>query len=271
MGSPRGRACPWWGAQDAERAVERLDAVAEPAQPAALRVGAAAPVVADLDHGVPVRERDVDPRAGGVRVLVDVGQRLGGDVVGGGLDGRGQPLGQSQQTSRRDRGVAGQGGERRLEPFLAEDRWVHAARERAQFLDRALELFVDVGQQRVERLRIARPVAGEPDGEPQAEQRLLGAVVEVALDPAALRVGRGNQPLARVADLVQAGAEVGLQARVLQRELRGCGHRLEQFRILEQCGVVDQRRERFVDVVAQPETRRPSSSRSGLGEPAAST
>ena len=47
-------------AQDAERAIERLDAVAQPAQPAAVRVGAAAPVVADLDHGVPVRERDVD-------------------------------------------------------------------------------------------------------------------------------------------------------------------------------------------------------------------
>ena len=96
-----------------------------------------------------------------------------------------------------------------------------------------------------------RPVAGEPDGEPQAEQRLLGPVVEVALDPAALRVGRGHQPGARFAHVVQPRAQLGLQARVLQRELRGRGHRPEQLRVLEQRRVVDQRRERLVAVVAQ--------------------
>ena len=122
-----------------------------------------------------------------------------------------------------------------------------AARERPQFLDRALELGVDLGQQRVERLRIgAGLVAGEPDREPQAEQRLLGTVVEVALDPSPLGVGRVDQPHARLADLVQARAQLGLQARVLQRQLRGGGHRPEQLRILQQRGVIDERRERLL-------------------------
>ena len=108
---------------------------------------------------------------------------------------------------------------------------------------------VDLGQKRVERLRIAALLrAGQPDREAQSEQRLLGAVVEVALDAATFGVGRAHQPCARLADVVQAGAQIGLEPRVLEREPGRGGDGFEQFRVLAQRGVVDQRGQRLTGV-----------------------
>ena len=73
-----------------ERAVERGEAVLHPAQAGAgSRVGAAAAVVGDLDRsGAVLGPVDAHVGAGRARVADDVGQRLGDEEVGGGLDRR---------------------------------------------------------------------------------------------------------------------------------------------------------------------------------------
>ena len=119
-----------------------------------------------------------------------------------------------------------------------------------RFVDRVLQLGIDLGELRVEPRGVAvAAVAREPHGQPEPEQCLLRAVVEVALDPAALGVGRRHEPRARLPHLEQSRAQLGLQARVLQREPRRRGHRLEQLGVLEQRRVVDQGGERLVVVV----------------------
>ena len=71
------------GLVDLEPAVERRDAVGEPAQArAGVGVGAADAVVADLDLDPAVAAVDADLGARRVGVAGDVGQRLGDDEVG---------------------------------------------------------------------------------------------------------------------------------------------------------------------------------------------
>jgi hypothetical protein len=77
-------------ALDRQRAVERLDAVAQAPQAATSRIGAPVAVVDDLDHGLPCGLSEVDPDVRGVRVLDGVRDRFGGHVVRGRLDGRRQ-------------------------------------------------------------------------------------------------------------------------------------------------------------------------------------
>src|ERR1700733_12734826 len=73
-------------------AAYRLHPVAQAGQArAATRVGAAGPVVADLEGQRAVGLLDEDVHGGRVRVLGGVGEGLGGDVVGGDLAGGGEP------------------------------------------------------------------------------------------------------------------------------------------------------------------------------------
>ncbi len=82
------RVPPPIGLLDRDRAVERREAVGEAAQAAALtRVGTADAVVIDLDAQVIIESLDPHNRLGRLRVLRDVGQRLGDDEVRGALDG----------------------------------------------------------------------------------------------------------------------------------------------------------------------------------------
>ena len=85
--------------------------------------------------------------------------------------------------------------------------------------------------------------AGELEREPDPEQVLLGAVVEVALEPASLVVAGFDDAGAGGADLGELGAQLGLEARVLERERRGGADRLDELGVVEQRGVVDERGE----------------------------
>jgi hypothetical protein len=67
--------------------------------------------------------------------------------------------------------------------------------------------------------------------------------VEVALDAPAGLVGGLDDARARAAQLVDAGAQVGLQARVVDRERGGGGGGLDQLRRGVELGVVDGRRD----------------------------
>ena len=64
------------------------------------------------------------------------------------------------------------------------------------------------------------------------DEPLLGAVVEVALDPAALLVAGRDDPRARGLDLLELAAQLDVQAGDLDREPGGLHHLLEQPRTL---------------------------------------
>jgi len=81
-------AAPGW-AGDAQDAVEGGHPVLQADQPAVRGgMGTADAVVADVDDESAVRRRDAESDGRGVGVLGDVGERLGGDLVGRGLHGR---------------------------------------------------------------------------------------------------------------------------------------------------------------------------------------
>src|SRR4051794_40114220 len=93
-GDARLQACATAGwAVDAKVPVERLDTVGETVQArAAPGVRSADAVVGDADEDAPVVAQHADGDVGRVGVLGDVGDRLGDEVVGRGLDGLGQAL-----------------------------------------------------------------------------------------------------------------------------------------------------------------------------------
>ena len=88
---------------------------------------------------------------------------------------------------------------------------------------------------------MTRTPLGERERERQRHQPLLRAVVEVALEPATLDVGGLDEPEPRGAQLLEAGAEVGLQALVLERETRGGDDRVHELGVVAQRRVVDER------------------------------
>ena len=75
----------------------------------------------------------------------------------------------------------------------------------------------------------------------QRDQPLLGAVMEVALEPAARRVARLDQPGARGRRAPRPRLELRLQAFALERDVGGGGDELEQLRLVGERRVVDQR------------------------------
>ena len=165
-----------------ELAVERLGAVAQAGQPAARRVGAAWPVVGDLHDQPPVALDEVHRGARARRVLGDVGQRLGDDEVGGGLDHRQRALGSSASTltgtaeRRRAPRRPPRGRGRRARAGRSRGRGRAARRSRRPPRPRAPH---QVGLLRA----VGEPLLGAPELHRQRDQPRLRAVVEVALDP----------------------------------------------------------------------------------------
>jgi hypothetical protein len=88
------------------------------------------------------------------------------------------------------------------DPAVAEQRRIHPVRERAQLLERELDLVAELVDRLQGRDRIDAPeLLGERELDPQADQALLSAVVQVALDARALDVGAAGDPLARHVEL----------------------------------------------------------------------
>ena len=162
-----------------------------PGAPSRARVGAARAVVAHLDERPPVlaHDRDVDPRC--ARVLGDVRERLGHDVVRGRLDLGRHALLRQRVDRDRYRRAAGDGLERRREPAVGEDGRVDAAGQLAQLLQRRRELLAGRLQKRVRRVGVGvEPRPSEAQRKRERDEPLLGAVVEVSLEPAPLGVAR---------------------------------------------------------------------------------
>ena len=83
-----------------------------------------------------------------------------------------------------------------------------AARELAQLLDGGLRLDARLGDELLRAVGIGREaLLGEAERHGHRHHPLLRAVVQVALDPPALIVGRGEDALARPAQVVDALAQ----------------------------------------------------------------
>ena len=98
--------------------------------------------------------------------------------------------------------------------------------------------------------------------EREADELLLGAVVEVALEPAARGVGGLDDAHARDAQLLHARAQVGLQALVVECERGRRGGRLHELGAGLQRRVVDDRR----DAPAVALDRRPRAPGAAVGQ-----
>ena len=182
----------------AKHAAERLHPVAQAAQAAAARgVAGADAVVGHLDHRQrrPPAPHD-DAGRGRARVLGDVGQRLRDEEVARGLDRLGQPLGERDGQLERDAGAVGELVERRRQPALGQQARVDALAELAQLGQRVREGRPAPRDDRLRRGsgRRSSRALGEAERHRDRHEALLGAVVEVALDPPPLGVGRLDDP-----------------------------------------------------------------------------
>ena len=167
-----------------------------PRSPGPVDVGPADAVVRDLEPQVSSSTPPRDPDRAGVCVLGDVGEGLGGDEVGGGLDARRKPAiqlevdrhGNGRAVRERTHGGA--------QARLAKDRRVQALRELAELGDRRADLLGGRVQLRGDVVRDDRPEArpDRPQRQREGEQALLCAVVEVSLHAAPLGVGRLHDP-----------------------------------------------------------------------------
>ena len=144
----------------------------------------------------------------------------------------------------RDGYTPGERGEGGVESFVGEQGRVDATGEGAQFVERADHFGVGFGEEPVERgASVGEAAADELKGEADPEQALLGAVVEVALEPSALGVAGFDDARSRGPHLVELGAQLGLQAGVLQRQARRRADRVDEGGVVEECGVVNERGE----------------------------
>ena len=164
------------------------------------------------------------------------------DEVGGRLDRRREPLGQRDVELHGDRRAGGERLERRVEPALGEHGGMDAGGELAQLLDRRAR----VGERAADELARARPgsscqrCSASCSSISSGHEPLLGAVVEVAAEPAALAVARLDDPRARLAQRLDARPQLDLEAVVLDRQRGGAGRGGQQRRVVGERGVVDE-------------------------------
>ena len=156
----------------------------------------------------------------GVRVLDDVGHRLARDVVGGGGDVVGHLL-LVQLEHHRDRQRRGERPERGAEPGVEVELGAGPWAMRAQLGDRGAELGDGLVEQPVHvEAAVAEVALREPDRHAERDEPLLGAVVQVALQPSALPVARVQDPRAAVGHLAQRLGELQPRAGSARRSAR---------------------------------------------------
>ena len=223
------RAAAAWAGQR-QGAAGRGQAVRQPTQTRARgQVGAASAVIGDRDDKAAVLFGDRDPSLRRRRVSGHVRQRLGDDEVGRCLHLRVVSLIVDVDCDR-ERRPLGECIDGRGQAGLGEDGRVDPPREASDFADRGLEL----GRRLIEQLRLAgRALLGDLEPHGQGHEPLLGAVVEIALDPASFRVGRLDDPQPRRPDLLELGPDLGRQPLVLERQPGGVPDRFDEARILD--------------------------------------
>ena len=130
-----------------------------------------------------------------MRVLCDIGDRFCDDIVDRRLDCIGQPRVWDPRERDRDGRTFGKRPESGGQTAVAENGWVDAARELAQFSERLLEIVLRDLDERFRRLGVS-PQA-RPDQlqlECERDEPLLCPVVQVSLQPSAFGVGCFDDP-----------------------------------------------------------------------------
>ena len=165
-------------------------------------IGAAHPVVRDLDDCMSVHGGDANGDRGCLGVLGHVRERFGDDVVRGRLDRLGQALVEKLEVDR-ERRPRDERLDRGGQAAVGEHRGVDAARQLPQLLERLRELVGGLAEQPFGRLGlVVHTRLREAQHQGERDEALLRAVVEVALEPAALDVARLDDAGARAAQLV---------------------------------------------------------------------
>src|SRR4051794_19500513 len=209
LGDDRGARPRWTG--DGDGAAQGGEPVAQTAKAAALLERRAADaVVEDLHKRDAVAPPDVNADLGRVGVFGGVHDRLRRAEVQRGLDVGREPLAELVDDVHGHRRPRGDFAERSGETVRGEQRWMDAMREVAQVpeapLDMAVRQLKELGGLR--RVAGQRPHPGAERHE-RADESLLRAVVEVALDASPGVVRRAHHPAPRVGELARDG-RVGL-------------------------------------------------------------
>ena len=169
---------------------------ARPISPVPLaRSAPPAPSSRDLHHERLLLRRDAHADRTRLRVARRVGERLRRHEVRAARDGQRQLALVHVDLDRHLGGLA-QRRQRLAEPALAQRHRVQAARELAQLGVRLAELLLGAGDDVVHRVVLVELHARHAQQVRDREQPLLGAVVQVAPDAAALLVGRLDDPRA---------------------------------------------------------------------------
>ena len=209
-------------ALDGDRPAESLDPVGEAHEArAAGRIGTADTVVANRenDAAVALLERNVDPRR--IGMLRRVGESLGRDVVRRHLDRLGESCVDLDVEIDGDRRDGRERAEGRAKPTLREDGRMDSPRDLLKILDRLGQPACDPRELVPEVLPVRRNVGlGGAHGQSQRDEPLLRPVMEVALDPAACLVRRGD-------DAPPGGGELRLAVRVRDRDADEVGELLQ--------------------------------------------
>ena len=173
-------------------------------------------------------------------MLDDVRQRLRDEEVGGELDGVGQPIARPILPPSTGSGV--------LRASASTAASSPSSRRRVGWIPRASSRSSAIASSTSSCARdstsgVGRVAAGsrEPEREGERDEPLLSAVVEVALDPPPLGVGRGDDPGARRPHLGELRAHLGRQTLVLEHEPGRRANGLHERRLVEQRRIVNER------------------------------
>ena len=174
--------------------------LARPASPPpGVDVGATLTVVPDLHDQRPSLASATDLAAGRATVLGDIREGLRHDEVGRSLDRGRQPFAWREAADHRrlDRPTAGDRFDRRDQTTVEQDRRRDPAHQLADLGQRLARLLLALADERLRGGRIGvDPLAREAEIDRQPDQSLLGAVVQVPLDPAQLgRLDRRARPI----------------------------------------------------------------------------
>src|SRR4051794_5415596 len=179
---------------------------------------------------------------GAVCVLRRVLKRLHAREVDRGLDLRGVAADLRGVDDRRQRRAAARGPQRLGQPALGEEGRIDAAREGTHLVDRLVDLRLEVsdGVRADGRIGV-EPLRDQLEPYAQRDQTLLSAVVEVALDSAALAVPDRDYPRSRSRELLERAAQTLDEAVVLERIQRIRRGSLDEGWILREARVMQDR------------------------------
>src|SRR5215211_6828729 len=229
---------------DRQVAVEGAEAVPHVLQshpPARARRLESGTVVADGEPQLVavLVERDGDPNRGPA-VLDRVLDGLHAAVVHRRLDLRRVTTHARPVDGQRRRRAGADLLQGRDDPEVGQNRRVESVRDLPELVERGLEAVTDGFEPGANR-RIFGTVADQPEFDPDADETLLHAVVEVALELLSFAFGDPDESRARVLKLEERVVPARVELRVLRREQRGRAGRLDELGIIVELGVVEDR------------------------------